>query len=136
MGQGSWRRKRVDRMEWRVGAVSGSSSRAAWPGERSIDGYWIGRDVRGGVSAGEPPGFSVQCRESESSAAPHASFFIHWVLLYARKILFLCRSCPCASLADQIAPGECNGYIHPGATARGPVPSILASFFFPSILIQ
>jgi hypothetical protein len=93
MGLGSWRRKRVDRMEWRVGAVSGSSSRAPWPGER---GTVTGSDATcwGGVSAAERPHVApcsaVQGKRKQRGPARQLLLSTaHWVFRYARKRLVL-----------------------------------------------
>jgi hypothetical protein len=103
MGLGSWRRKRVDRMEWRVGAVSGSSSRAPWPGER---GTVTGSDATcwGGVSAAERPHVApcsaVQGKRKQHTHTP-ASLYTGRFYIHEREIC-LCRNYP-LRVADQIA---------------------------------
>jgi hypothetical protein len=57
---------------------------------RERDGYSIGRDVRGaGVGSGAAPRGWRSARKAKAARAhTPASFFIHWVFLYA-KIKFM-----------------------------------------------
>jgi hypothetical protein len=86
--------------------VGGGNERSGWSGcaykpfrarrharrgqERERDGYSIGRDVRGaGVGSGAAPRGWRSARKAKAARAhTPASFFIHWVFLYA-KIKFM-----------------------------------------------